>query len=31
VIVSTGTLNNTVPHPDKTTQLIAVPTVACSV
>ena len=31
VIVSTGTLNNTVQHPDASTQLIAVPTVACSV
>lgn len=31
VVVSTGTLNNTVPHPDASTQLIAVPTVACSV
>jgi cytochrome b6-f complex iron-sulfur subunit len=31
VIVSTGTLNNTVQHPDASTQLIAIPTVACSV
>ena len=31
VVVSTGTLNNTVQHPDASTQLIAVPTVACSV
>ncbi len=29
VIVDTGTLNNTVPHPDETTRLIAVPTVQC--
>jgi cytochrome b6-f complex iron-sulfur subunit len=31
VVVSTGTLNNTVQHPDASTQLIAIPTVACSV
>jgi cytochrome b6-f complex iron-sulfur subunit len=31
VIIDTGTLNNTVPHPDATTLLIAVPTVQCSV
>ncbi len=31
VLVDTGTLNNTVPHPDDTTRLIAVPTVQCSV
>ena len=31
VVVSTGTLNNTVQHPDASTQLIAVPTVPCSV
>jgi len=30
VIVSTGTLNNSVPHPDATTRIIAIPTVACS-
>ncbi len=30
VIVSTGTLNNSVPHPDDTTRIIAKPTVACS-
>ena len=30
VIVSTGTLNNTVPHPDATTRLIPVPTVVCA-
>lgn len=30
VIVSTGTLNNTVPHPDATTQIIATPKVGCS-
>jgi cytochrome b6-f complex iron-sulfur subunit len=30
VIVDTGTLNNTVPHPDSTTRLIAVPTVQCA-
>lgn len=30
VIVSTGTLNNSVPHPDATTQIIAAPTVQCS-
>lgn len=30
VIVSTGTLNNSVPHPDATTQIIATPTVQCS-
>lgn len=29
IIVDTGTLNNTVPHPDVTTRLIDVPTVAC--
>lgn len=31
VIVSTGTLNNTVQHPDASTRLIAVPSVPCSV
>jgi cytochrome b6-f complex iron-sulfur subunit len=31
VIIDTGTLNNTVPHPDATTLLIAVPTIQCSV
>lgn len=31
VVVSTGTLNNTVQHPDASTQLIAVPTIPCSV
>lgn len=30
VIVSTGTLNNTVPHPDATTRIIAQPTVQCA-
>ncbi len=30
VVVDTGTLNNTVPHPDDTTRLIAVPTVQCA-
>lgn len=30
VIVSTGTLNNTVPHPDATTRIIAVPSVQCA-
>ena len=30
VIVSTGTLNNTVPHPDATTRVIAQPTVQCA-
>lgn len=30
VIVSTGTLNNTVQHPDNTTRIIPVPTVQCS-
>lgn len=30
VVVNTGTINNTVPHPDDTTRLIAKPTVACS-
>lgn len=30
VIVSTGTLNNSVPHPDSTTRIIAEPTVACA-
>jgi len=30
VIIDTGTLNNTVPHPDATTLLIPVPTVQCS-
>ena len=30
VIIDTGTLNNTVPHPDTTTLLIPVPTVQCS-
>jgi len=29
VVVSTGTLNNTVPHPDATTRILPVPTVAC--
>jgi cytochrome b6-f complex iron-sulfur subunit len=29
VIVSTGTLNNTVPHPDATTRIIPIPGVAC--
>ena len=29
VVVSTGTLNNKVPHPDQTTRIIAVPTVPC--
>ncbi len=31
VMVNTGVLNNTVPHPDETTRLIAVPTAQCSV
>lgn len=31
VLVDTGTLNNTVPHPDATTLLITVPKVVCSV
>ena len=30
VIVSTGTLNNSVPHPDATTRIIAQPTLACA-
>lgn len=30
VLVDTGTLNNTVPHPDATTLLIQVPNVSCS-
>lgn len=30
VVVHTGTLNNTVPHPDPTTRIIAPPPVACS-
>ncbi len=30
VVVSTGTLNNSVPHPDNTTRIIPVPTVQCS-
>ncbi|HEY6540434.1 MAG TPA: Rieske 2Fe-2S domain-containing protein [Ktedonobacteraceae bacterium] len=30
VVVDTGTLNNTVPHPDDTTRLIPVPTVQCA-
>ncbi|MBA2396010.1 MAG: Rieske 2Fe-2S domain-containing protein [Ktedonobacteraceae bacterium] len=30
IIVDTGTLNNTVPHPDQTTRLIAPPTVECT-
>jgi cytochrome b6-f complex iron-sulfur subunit len=30
VIVDTGTLNNTVPHPDVTTRLITPPTVLCT-
>ncbi|HLX58412.1 MAG TPA: ubiquinol-cytochrome c reductase iron-sulfur subunit [Ktedonobacteraceae bacterium] len=30
VTVSTGTLNNTVPHPDDTTRIIAKPTVQCA-
>ena len=30
VIVSTGTLNNSVPHPDDTTRIIAKPTVQCA-
>ncbi len=30
VVVSTGTLNNSVPHPDDTTRIIAKPTVACA-
>ncbi len=31
VVVDTGTINNTVPHPDDTTRLIPVPTAQCSV
>jgi cytochrome b6-f complex iron-sulfur subunit len=31
VVVDTGTLNNTVPHPDDTTRLIPVPSVQCAV
>lgn len=31
VVVSTGTLNNKVPHPDSTTRIIPVPSVQCSV
>ena len=31
VVVSTGTLNNTVPHPDATTRIIPVPSVQCTV
>jgi cytochrome b6-f complex iron-sulfur subunit len=31
VVVDTGTLGNTVPHPDATTRLIPVPTVQCNV
>ncbi len=30
VVVDTGTLNNTVPHPDPTTRIIAKPTIQCS-
>jgi cytochrome b6-f complex iron-sulfur subunit len=30
VLVDTGTLNNTVPHPDATTRIIAPPSVQCS-
>jgi cytochrome b6-f complex iron-sulfur subunit len=30
VIVSTGTLNNSVPHPDVTTRIVAQPTVQCA-
>lgn len=30
VVVSTGTLNNSVPHPDPTTRIIPVPTVQCA-
>jgi cytochrome b6-f complex iron-sulfur subunit len=30
VVVSTGTLNNSVPHPDNTTRIIAMPTQQCS-
>src|SRR5450432_541033 len=30
IIVDTGVLNNTVPHPDQTTRLIAAPTVECT-
>jgi cytochrome b6-f complex iron-sulfur subunit len=30
VIVSTGTLNNSVPHPDPTTRIVAQPTVQCA-
>jgi cytochrome b6-f complex iron-sulfur subunit len=30
VVVSTGTLNNSVPHPDNTTRIIPVPTVQCA-
>ena len=31
VVIDTGTLNNTVPHPDATTRLIPVPPVQCTV
>jgi cytochrome b6-f complex iron-sulfur subunit len=31
VVVSTGTLNNTVPHPDATTRIIPVPSQQCTV
>lgn len=31
VVIDTGTLNNTVPHPDHTTLLLAIPTLQCSV
>jgi cytochrome b6-f complex iron-sulfur subunit len=31
VIVSTGVLNNKVPHPDSTTRIIAVPAVQCTI
>jgi len=30
VVVSTGTLNNSVPHPDNTTRIVPVPSVQCS-
>ena len=30
VTADTGTINNTVPHPNATTRLIPVPTVQCS-
>ena len=30
VVVNTGVINSTVPHPDTTTRLIAAPTVQCS-